>query len=196
MKRTGIISVFLFLILFSAYAEDSPANPYTQLIGFKAGGEFFVNNFLSDWSTGVFFENVIAPWFGLEIEMAKSSIPVTNYSQQILGTTVNYYGQGKRDYIEMSGALKFYIKGFSVALGISYNDFISGYIIDKTVNTYVPMSDQEINFFSVFLGPELTAQISSDLYTRVGIKAIYGIITADPNYTFGVRFYISFAYGI
>jgi hypothetical protein len=192
MKRLGIIATFVLLFMNLNFAQDQSKGFYSQLIGFKFGGEFFISSFLSDWSTAVFFENVINPFFGLEMEMAKASIPVTNYT--LSGTA--YYGNGVRDYIEMSGALKLYVQGFSFSMGLSYNNFVSGYIINTAGSLYVPMSNKEVNFFSFFGGPELTAQISADLFAKVGIRIIYGLINSDYNYTFGTRFYICFAYGI
>ncbi len=193
-----IAAVFIFFIFLLAYPDSpssSQASPYTQLIGFSAGGEFFLNNYLSDWSTGVFFENVINPWFGFEIEMARSSTPITSYTQVIAVNPQTYYGTGKLDYIEMSGALKVYIQGIGISFGITYNSFNSGYIVVNTNNYYQTIGDG-LNYFSIFFGPELTAQISSDLFTKVGIIGIYGILDTIPNYNIGFRFYISFAYGI
>ncbi len=203
MKRflTGLASAIIF---FSAagimHSQDTApqnlANPYTQLLGFKAGGEYFIGNSLSDWSTGVFFEDVISPLFGVEIELTSSSIPITNYTPNAIANPFSIGGIGQRNYIEMSSALKVYIKSLSLAAGITYNSFSSGYIIENSQHIYVPITDQEVNFFSFFAGPELTAQISSDLYTKVGVRFIYGLVDTYPNFTMGVRFYISFAYGI
>ncbi|MGA2142878.1 MAG: hypothetical protein ABSG94_10720 [Brevinematales bacterium] len=206
MKRLSITAVFIFITFLSAYSAGSgsltgagssvlPANPYTQLIGFKTGGEFYLNTFLSDWTSAVFFENVINQWFGFEIDLANSSIPITNYTQVTAVNPQTFYGTGKLQYFELSGAIKFYVQSVSVSLGITYNNFNSGYMVENTANQYITIGD-EYNYFSVFCGPELTAQISSDLFTKVGIQAIYGILNTIPNYSVGVRFYISFAYGI
>ncbi len=202
--------ITIFFILFSALslysasisntgtitgASIQPANPYSQLIGFKTGGEFYFNTFLSDWSTGIFFEDVINPWIGFEIDMSSTAIPITNYTQVVAVNPQTFYGSGNLQYIEMSGALKFYIQSVSFSMGISYNNFTSGYIIQNTINQYEYIGDA-YNYFSFFVGPELTAQISSDLYTKVGVQIIYGLININPNYSVGARFYISFAYGI
>jgi hypothetical protein len=206
MKRSSIIAaVFIFFTAVAAYPAGSvtaggtssvlPANPYTQLIGFKTGGEFYLNTFQSDWTEAVFFENVINQWFGFEIDMANSSIPITNYTQVTAVNPQSFYGTGKLQYFELSGAIKFYVQSVSVSLGVTYNNFNTGYIVENTANTYINIGD-EYNYFSIFCGPELTAQISSDLFTKVGIEAIYGIMNTNPNYSVGVRFYISFAYGI
>lgn len=203
LKKILLPFVFILILINVSYSQDKGTGFYSQLIGFKGGGEFFVNSFQSDWSTGVFFENVINPWLGLEIEMVRSSIPITNYGEvyNIAGvaTTNLFIGKGQRNYIELSGALKFYIKGVSICAGLSYNQFLNGYIVYNT-NTvtyaYQQMSDKENNFFAFFAGPELTAQISSDLFAKVGVRAIYGLIQETPNYTFGARFYIAFAYGM
>jgi hypothetical protein len=82
-----------------------------------------------------------------------------------------------------------------MSLGACYNNFVTGYIVD-TNSFHTPMTDQEVNFFSIYAGPELTAQISADLFAKVGLRFIYGIMQESPNYTTGIRFYISFAYGI
>ncbi len=189
--RIVFLSFFLFFILNIAFTEDNIKGFYTQLIGFQGGGEFYVNTYLSDWSSGVFFENVMNQWLGLQIEMAKTTIPVTNYS--VNGVTVT--GNGERDYIEMGGGMKFYLPGVTLGFGILYNNFLSGYLVDLN-SIYHQMSNKEINFFSIYFGPELTAQISGDLFTKVGIRIIYGLIPDVPNYTVGARFFISFAYGI
>jgi hypothetical protein len=191
MKRVSLLVLLLFLLAKTGFSAEGSPNFYTQLIGFKFGGEFFVSSYLSDWSTGVFFENVINPIIGVEIEMVKSAIPVTTYTY----LNTDYTGHGERNYIEMGGTLKFYIQNVAIGVGVSYNSFLSGYLV-QTNGTYLQMSDKEANYFAAFLGPELTAQISTDLFAKVGIKAIYGIINDNPNYTLGVRFYISFAYGI
>jgi len=196
MKYFVLFFIMIFFSFTGLFSQEKSGNYYSQLLGFKGGGEFFVYNFQSDWSMGVFFENVISPLFGMEIEIVRSTIPVTNYSSDVGGVPINVTGNGKREYIEISGAIKVYIKGVSICLGLTYNDFISGYIVEKNTSLYTPMSEQEINYFSVFFGPELTTQISQDLFARVGLKGIYGFINVEPNYTFGIRFYIAFAYGI
>lgn len=213
MKKIALV-LGLFLIPLAMYSQEGSAptpapapsaapsqsapppiapSYYTQLIGFKFGGELFFNTMISGWSSTVFFENVINNWLGLEIEMTKSSIPVKSYTSPS-GTATT--GNGERSYIEMSGGIKLYLQSISFPIGLSYNAFTSGYIVDSTASTYTQMSDKEINFFSAFTGVELTSQISTDLFAKVGFKVIYGIINDSPNYTFGGRFYISFAYGM
>jgi hypothetical protein len=203
MKITWMVIGFVLLLVNIQFSQDKGSSFYSQLIGFKGGGEFYVSTFLSDWSSGVFFENVINPWLGLEIELNQANIPVTNYLQAVtisgVTTTNTFTGDGEREYIELGGALKFYIKGLSISLGMSYNNFMTGNIIvsgGSGTNLYEQMSDKEKNYFSFYGGPELTAQISSDLFAKVGVKCIYGLISDPLNYTFGARFYIAFAYGI
>lgn len=205
MKRT-IMALLLILGAGMAFAQDtatpaqsSPKNTYTQLIGFKGGGELFIGNFLSDWSTGVFFESVLAPVLGLEIDLASASIPITNYNY--VSQTSNYIGMGKKSYVEIGGGLKFYIQSVSISLGLTYNSFVSGYIVDTTNKIYTQLPSTEYNYFSVYIGPELTAQVSTDLFTKVGLKFIFGFtpsVFATPffNDTMGIRFYLAFAYGI
>jgi hypothetical protein len=192
MKQIGITILFMLFSITILYSQEKTGgSSYTQLIGFRGGGEFYISTYLSEWSSGVFFENVISPLVGMEIEMNRKSVPVTNYTT--LGVTVT--GAGKQDYIEMGGGIKLYFIGISLSAGLDYNNFISGYIIQNNT-TYTYMTDQEKNYFSAYIGPELTSQISSDLFTKVGLRFDYGIISDANNYTMGVRFYISFAYGI
>lgn len=198
MNKKGLIAILFSIFIFGSHAYSAGTqNPsmsyYTQLIGFKGGGEFFVNSFLSDWSGGVFFENVINPLLGVEIELTKSAVPITNYSYSGLTLT----GSGERNYLEMAGGLKIYVYNVSFNFGLTYNSFLSGYIVSTGAGqVYTQMSDKEVNYVGVYLGPELTAQISTDLFTKVGVKVMYGFVTANPNYTFGARFYIAFAYGM
>ncbi|MGC8765904.1 MAG: hypothetical protein ACP5QT_08495 [Brevinematia bacterium] len=173
-----------------SYEPPKPILPYSQLIGFKVGGAYYVFNALSEATMNIFFENVINRFLGMEIEMGMYNIPVTNYT--ISGMTIS--GNGLRKYIELSGGFKFYVPGVTLYLGASYNDFISGYIISS--NTYIPMSDQERDFFAAQTGVEINAQISSDLFSKVGVRFIYGFIPDSFNYTAAVRFFISFAYGL
>lgn len=203
MKKLILASLLIILTGGSLFAQDTAnqanKNGYSQLIGFKGGGELYLANFSSDWSTGVFFETVLAPVIGLEIELTKATIPLTNYTFQPSGLTV--IGQGKKDYVEVGGGLKFYIHSVSICLGLTYNSFVSGYMVDSTLSLYMPLPNTEYNYFAVYLGPELTAQVSTDLFTKVGIKFIFGFtpgIVATPFYneTMGIRFYLSFAYGI
>lgn len=205
MKRP-ITALLFILIAGAAFAEDNaiPMTPtakngFTQLIGFKGGGELFIGNFMSDWSTGIFFESVLAPFLGMEIELTKASIPITNYYYAPLAITIT--GNGKKDYVEIGGGLKFYIQSVAISLGLTYNSFVSGYIVDSTTGIYQQIPGTEINFFSIYLGPELTAQVSTDLFTKVGLKFIFGFVpsvfaSTFYNETMGIRFYLTFAYGI
>ncbi len=165
--------------------------PYSQLIGFKVGGAFYIFNTLSDSTMSIFFENVMNRFLGMEIGMGMYNIPVTNYTSS--GSTIS--GNGLRKYVELSGGFKFYIFTLAMYLGLTYNDFISGYLITSS-NLYLQMSDQERDFFAVETGPEINAQISSDLFSKVGVRFIYGFVPDSLNYTMAVRFFISFAYGL
>lgn len=168
--------------------------PYSQLIGFKVGGAYYVNTSLSEATSSIFFESVMNNFIGLEIELGAYSIPVTNYN--VSGVAVS--GNGLRKYVELSGGFKFYLFGAGLYLGLSYNDFISGYLITESsgIKYYNTMSDQERDFFSIQIGPEINAQISSDLFSKVGVRFVYGFVPDDLNYTVAIRFFISFAYGL
>ncbi len=168
--------------------------PYSQLIGFKVGGAYYIFTSLSETTSSIFFESVMNKFIGLEIELGAYSIPVTNYNV----SDVSIPGNGLRKYVELSGGFKFYLFGAGLYLGLSYNDFISGYLITESSGTkiYNTMSEQEKDFFSIQIGPEINAQISSDLFTKVGVRFIYGFIPDSLNYTVAVRFFISFAYGL
>lgn len=204
MKKLILASLLFILTAGFLFAQDPAMNPvnkngYSQLIGFKGGGELYLQNFASDWSTGVFFETVLAPFIGLEIEMTKATIPMTNYTLQPSGVTI--LGTGKKDYVEIGGGLKFYIQSVSICFGVTYNSFVSGYMVDSTTTMYSALPNTEYNYFALYLGPELTAQISSDLFTKVGVKFLFGFApgvfaTTFNNETMGVRFYLAFAYGI
>lgn len=203
----GILAAILLTAVFavSAFAQDavtvppsSKPNYFSQLIGFKGGGQYFISTAAAEWSTGVFFETVLAPFIGLEIEMASAKIPITNYDYTSLG--LSFAGKGVKDYVEIGGGVKFYIANFSFALGLAYNDFTSGYIVESATSTYVQLPDSEYNFFSVYTGPEVTAQISTDLFAKVGLRFVYGFtptaFTGGANETMGVRFNVAFAYGL
>lgn len=204
MKKLILASLFIILTSGIFYGQDASVNPpnkngYSQLIGFKGGGELYIQNFSSDWSTGVFFETVLAPVIGLEIELTKASIPLTNYT--FSSSLISIYGQGKKDYVEVGGGLKFYIQSVSIGFGLTYNSFVSGYMVDSTTGIYVPLPNTEYNYFAAYLGTELTAQISTDLFTKVGVRFLFGFTpgvftTPFYNETMGIRFYLSFAYGI
>ena len=192
--RKILFLIFIFFISAGAYTKVLESNPYTQLIGFKGGGEYLFGTQMTGWSGGVFFENVIDSLIGIEIEMIKSDIPITNYSS-LSKTTI--YGLGNKEYIEISTALKFYIQKVSVNVGLTYNDFLGGNIIYSNYIYYQDLRDNGESFLSVFTGVELVAQISSDLFSKIWIRFLYGIISPYwVNYATGLRFYVSFAYGI
>lgn len=203
MKKTIVFFALTVGIISSLYSQSTSSNPfldltkplpYSQLIGFKVGGAFYISTTLSETTMSVFFENVMNKFLGLEIEMGMFNIPITNYT--LSGTTLS--GNGLRKYIELSGGFKFYFMGVALSLGLSYNDFISGYIITQSggTYTYIPMSDQERDFFGAYIGPEINAQISSDLFSKVGCQFLYGYVPDNQNYTISIRFFISFAYGL
>jgi hypothetical protein len=195
MKRVFVFLVIIISINSKVMAQsifDSGKQyPYSQLIGFKAGGAFYFYNTISETTMGIFFENVINNFFGIEIETGMFNIPVTNYNSS--GTELS--GSGLRKFIELSGGFKFYLFGFAMTLGVSYNDFLSGYIITSG-NSYVQMSDQERDFFSIYTGTELNAQVSSDLFAKIGLRFVWGYVPDKLNYTMALRFFISFGYGL
>ncbi|MCX7820231.1 MAG: hypothetical protein N2258_00975 [Brevinematales bacterium] len=205
MKKILILALLIYPFLLNAQEAKPqiPAQnpftvikplPYSQLIGFKVGGAYYVYTSLSEATSSIFFESVMNNFIGLEIELGAYNIPVTNYN--VSGVDIS--GNGLRKYIELSGGFKFYLFGAGLYLGLSYNDFISGYLITESMGYryYNTMSDQERDFFSLQLGPEINAQISSDLFSKVGVRFIYGFVPDSLNYTVAIRFFISFAYGL
>ncbi len=203
MKRLFVLLICFLPSFLLSQQTTPPQNPfsfakplpYSQLIGFKVGGAYYINTSLSESTANIFFENVMNKFIGMEIELGSYNIPVTNY---ILSSGASISGNGLRKYIELSGGFKFYLMGAGLYLGLSYNDFISGYLISEVsgVNVYNAMSDQERDFFAIQVGPEINAQISSDLFSKVGVRFVYGFIPDSLNYTMSVRFFIAFAYGL
>lgn len=175
-------------------AKPIEGNAFSQLVGFKGGGEYYPGTQMTGWTSGFFFENVIDTLFGVEIEVMQSDVPVTN---AVAGAGVTNYGIGNRSFIEISAALKFYVSRFSFYTGVSYNDFLNGYIIYNNNASYADLRNNGNNYLSAYFGTELVAQISADLFAKVGVRFVYGIM--DPywmNPNTGIRFLVSFAYGI
>lgn len=193
----NLLIVLFILAAGVIHAKGSDANPFSQLIGFKGGGEYFLAPQSAGWSGGVFFENVLDLFgipYGIEIEMMKSDAPITEYA----GLSITG-GIGTKSYIEIGATLmKFYVQRLSFYLGISYNDFLSGSIIYNNYSNYVELRDNGENYLGAFVGGELSAQISSDLFTKVGIRFNFNPFTifSGSLTSAGLRFYVAFGYGI
>jgi hypothetical protein len=194
MRKLLFILAILVPAAISFAKTPDTVSPYSQLIGFMGGGEFYPATQMSAWSGGVFFENVIDPLFGVQIELIRADVPVTNY---VPSTGVTNFGVGTRSFVEINAALKIYINRFSLYGGLSYDDYINGNIVYNNNTSYADLRNSGNNYLSTYFGADLVAQISGDLFTKVGVRFVYGILTpyfVNPNT--GIRFIVSFAYGI
>ncbi len=187
MKRL-IFLVFFLMLAVAGWTKNLKLtyNPYSQLIGMTTGGEYFFLSQRSYGDMGVFFETVIEPWVGVEMHVAKAGFPITNQNVTIIG--------GEKTFLEVGTLLRFYMpfwQPFFTEVGFNYNEFLSGYAVSGT--TYTQFSDSWIeNFFSASLGFGVTAQISSDLFSQIGLRVNVAVNGKD----YGLRFYLNFAYGI
>jgi hypothetical protein len=187
MKKSGIVALFL-LVLTSGISAAGLYNPYSHLIGITTGGQYFFNSHKADWISGVFFETVLDSGIGMDIHIQTLSVPITNYS-----TTVGY---GVKKYFQFGGGLKFYMgfwKPLFFDIGVDYQDYTDGYLVYNSDTNYMVITSDN-NFFSAYAGIGITAQISKDLYTQIGVKFSYDITSA--NDAMGLRAYFTFGYGI
>ncbi|OHD55710.1 MAG: hypothetical protein A2Y33_13800 [Spirochaetes bacterium GWF1_51_8] len=184
------VMLYILSLLFTAEIvfAQTQSNPYSHLIGISTGGQYFFNSRKADWISGIYFETVLDQSVGIDIHLMRFGVPITNYAALV--------GHGLEEYFQFGAGVKFYMgfwKPLSLDLGIDYHDFSTGYLVYNNDTNYQVITSDD-NFFAVYAGLGITAQISADLFAQIGVRFSYDF--TPVNEAMGLRAYFAFGYGI